>query len=206
MGEGASINYFYGNTLLDGSSFSFVANPIAILKGRIIAFAVFGAYTLFQTVEPVVSLFIMLAVFPFIPLLVVRSMRFRMQNTEYRGLKFNFTGSVGHAYSFSSAGSFLPTSAWEFFSLVGLPKETILAGELEIREQAFREFPPCRSLLQMCRNLYPHGDRDDLSRDLDIGGRHDSWLGDFGFVAGIFFSTFPWEFYGPIGMSVRPIT
>ena len=57
--------------------------------------------------EPVVSLVIMLAVFPLIPLLVVRSMRFRMQNTEYRGLKFNFTGSVGYAYSIFFGGVIL---------------------------------------------------------------------------------------------------
>ena len=30
--------YFYGNTTLDGSSFEYLANPISILKGRLIVF------------------------------------------------------------------------------------------------------------------------------------------------------------------------
>src|SRR6187549_4298956 len=38
------LRYFYGSTLLDGASFEYHGRPIAILKGRIIAFA---AYLLF---------------------------------------------------------------------------------------------------------------------------------------------------------------
>ena len=35
-----TVNYFYGNTKLGNSSFSYTANPVSILKGRIIAFVV----------------------------------------------------------------------------------------------------------------------------------------------------------------------
>jgi uncharacterized membrane protein YjgN (DUF898 family) len=137
-----TINYFYGNTSLDGSCFSFVANPIAILKGRIIAFAFFGAYTFFQTVEPVVSLVIMLAVFPLIPLLVVRSMRFRMQNTEYRGLKFNFTGSVGYAYSIFFGGVILTyISLGILFPWWECQKKQYLLGNLRYGKTRFESFP-----------------------------------------------------------------
>src|SRR3954470_15403338 len=37
--------YFYGHTSIDGDTFDYRGNPIAILKGRIIAFLVFIAYT-----------------------------------------------------------------------------------------------------------------------------------------------------------------
>ena len=37
--------YFYGNTVLAGSSFEYLANPITILKGRLIAFALFVVYS-----------------------------------------------------------------------------------------------------------------------------------------------------------------
>jgi len=137
-----TINYFYGNTSLDGSSFSFVANPVAILKGRIIAFGLFGLYTYFQAVEPVVSLLIMLAVFPLIPLLVVRSMRFRMQNTEYRGLKFNFTGSVGHAYSIFFGGVILTyISLGILFPWWDCQKKQYLLGNLKYGSTRFESFP-----------------------------------------------------------------
>ena len=33
--------YFYNNTLIDGVGFDYHANPIAILKGRVIAFVLF---------------------------------------------------------------------------------------------------------------------------------------------------------------------
>lgn len=137
-----SIHYFYGNTSLDGSSFSFVANPVAILKGRIITFALFGAYTFFQTVEPVVSLILLLAVFPLIPLLVVRSMRFRMQNTEYRGLKFNFTGSVGHAYSIFFGGVILTYITFGIlFPWWDCQKKQYLLGNLKYGNRRFESFP-----------------------------------------------------------------
>ena len=34
--------YFYSNTELDGSSFEYLADPVAILKGRLIAVGIFA--------------------------------------------------------------------------------------------------------------------------------------------------------------------
>src|SRR5882762_4688985 len=36
--------YFFGHTRIDGESFEYRANPIAILKGRLIAVALFAAF------------------------------------------------------------------------------------------------------------------------------------------------------------------
>lgn len=102
-----TLNYFYGNTTLDGASFSFVANPISILKGRLLVFAFFIAYSLLQTAYPLYSLLLMFAVLPLVPLLIVRAMRFRMQNTQYRGLRFDFAGSVGQSYAIYLGGLIL---------------------------------------------------------------------------------------------------
>ena len=182
-----TINYFYGNTLLDGSSFSFVANPIAILKGRIIAFAVFGAYTLFQTVEPVVSLFIMLAVFPLIPLLVVRSMRFRMQNTEYRGLKFNFTGSVGHAYSLFFGGVILTyISMGILFPWWDCQKKQYLLGNLRYGNKRFESFPRA-GVFYKCAGICILMGIGMTFLMILISVAGGLLAGDFGFVAGILF-------------------
>ena len=182
-----TINYFYGNTSLDGSSFSFVANPIAILKGRIIAFAVFGAYTFFQTVEPVVSLFIMLAVFPLIPLLVVRSMRFRMQNTEYRGLKFNFTGSVGHAYSLFFGGVILTyISMGILFPWWDCQKKQYLLGNLRYGNKRFESFPRA-GVFYKCAGICILMGIGMTFLMILISVAGGLLAGDFGFVAGILF-------------------
>ncbi len=182
-----TINYFYGNTLLDGSSFSFVANPIAILKGRIIAFAVFGAYTLFQTVEPIVSLVIMLAVFPLIPLLVVRSMRFRMQNTEYRGLKFNFTGSVGHAYSLYFGGVILTyISMGILFPWWDCQKKQYLLGNLRYGNKRFESFPRA-GVFYKCAGICILMGIGMTFLVILISVAGGLLAGDFGFVAGILF-------------------
>ena len=182
-----TINYFYGNTILDGSSFSFVANPIAILKGRIIAFAVFGAYTFFQTVEPVVSLFIMLAVFPLIPLLVVRSMRFRMQNTEYRGLKFNFTGSVGHAYSLFFGGVILTyISMGILFPWWDCQKKQYLLGNLRYGNKRFESFPRA-GVFYKCAGICILMGIGMTFLMILISVAGGLLAGDFGFVAGILF-------------------
>ena len=180
-----TINYFYGNTILDGSSFSFVANPIAILKGRIIAFAVFGAYTFFQTVEPVVSLVIMLAVFPLIPLLVVRSMRFRMQNTEYRGLKFNFTGSVGHAYSLFFGGVILTyISMGILFPWWDCQKKQYLLGNLRYGNKRFESFPRA-GVFYKCAGICILMGIGMTFLMILLSVAAGFLAGDFGFVAGI---------------------
>src|SRR5512132_4595905 len=48
--------YFYGSTLLQGSSFEYLGNPVAILKGRLIVLAAFTAYALLKEVHAVIGL------------------------------------------------------------------------------------------------------------------------------------------------------
>jgi uncharacterized membrane protein YjgN (DUF898 family) len=90
--------YFYRNTRLAGAGFDYHGDPIAILKGRIIAAMLFGAYYAAGALSPiagVAAFFVLVAVMPW---LISRSLRFRFYNTSYRGLHFRFTGSTGDAY------------------------------------------------------------------------------------------------------------
>ena len=52
--------YFYRNTLVDGSSFEYLASPIAILKGRIIAAVALAAF--FAAQQYSLTLYVILAV------------------------------------------------------------------------------------------------------------------------------------------------
>ena len=93
-----TVNYFYGNTKLGNSSFSYTANPVSILKGRIIAFVVLMAYTFMSESSPLLGSLIFILVALLVPFVIVSSMKFKMYNTEYRGLRFGFVGTVGEAY------------------------------------------------------------------------------------------------------------
>lgn len=93
-----SRRYFYGNTWLDGSSFDYLASPVTILKGRLIAFAVIVAYVLTTNVYPMSTPVFALAFLLLLPGLIVRSLRFNARNSAYRNLSFDFQGGSGEAF------------------------------------------------------------------------------------------------------------
>lgn len=90
--------YFYRNTWLAGASFDYHASPTAILKGRILALVLFTAYS--QSIRISMTLyFVMLGVVMLVlPFLIQRSLRFKLHNSSYRGLRFRFAGDVAGAY------------------------------------------------------------------------------------------------------------
>jgi uncharacterized membrane protein YjgN (DUF898 family) len=89
--------YFYGHTWLAQSNFEYHGNPIAILKGRLIAFAAFVAYTLASGFHPRGAAWVLLALSPAIPWLLVRSMKFNAVNSSWRNVRFHFTGEYRRA-------------------------------------------------------------------------------------------------------------
>ena len=92
------LQYFYRNTHVAGAAFDYHGDPIAIFKGRIIAAILFGAYTFSGLVGPVATLATIVGIGAILPWLLSRSLRFRLHNTSYRGLRFRFTGSTRSAY------------------------------------------------------------------------------------------------------------
>lgn len=93
-----TMQYFYRNTRLDGASFDYHGRASAILKGRAIVFGLAMVFQLASHISPFLALALGLAVAVVFPLLLVRSLRFRMANSSYRGLRFAFTGSDAQAY------------------------------------------------------------------------------------------------------------
>lgn len=89
--------YFYGNTQLDGASFEYLANPVKILQGRIIAFIFLVLYSVSGQVSVVAGLVMGLLLLVLLPWLVVRSLAFNARNSAYRNIRFNFTGKIGDA-------------------------------------------------------------------------------------------------------------
>jgi len=93
-----TLQYFYRNTRLDGATFDYHGKPSAILKGRAIVFVLGLALNVCAKVSPILALVMAVVLAAVFPLLLVRSLRFRMANSSYRGLRFAFTGSDADAY------------------------------------------------------------------------------------------------------------
>lgn len=89
--------YFYGNTLLAGSSFEYLADPIAILKGRAIVVTLFVGASLIGALSPIAGALLNLAFIPLVPWLICRGLAFRNRNTAWRNVRFGFDGGLGEA-------------------------------------------------------------------------------------------------------------
>lgn len=85
--------YFWQNTQLDGHAFDFHGNPVAILKGRIVALALLVAYTWsfeFSLAAGLVTIALLLVAGPW---LFVKAQQFKFGNTSLRGLRFGFAAT-----------------------------------------------------------------------------------------------------------------
>lgn len=89
--------YFYSQTLLDNSPFQYLGQPLPILKGRLVAVALFLLWYLssyfFVTLMPAV---IILA-FILAPWVLVRSAAFNARYSAFRNMRFNFNGTYWDA-------------------------------------------------------------------------------------------------------------
>lgn len=92
-----TLRWFYGHTLLDDQAFSYLASPMQILKGRLIALAALAAYYTASFFVPMLALALLALFFVLLPWIVVNSLRFRARQSAYRSLRFDFTGKIGEA-------------------------------------------------------------------------------------------------------------
>lgn len=89
--------YFYGNTLLDGASFSYTANPVKILIGRIIAFVFFVVYAVAGELSIVAGIIMAGLLLVIMPWVICKSLRFNAHYSRYRNVPFVFHGRMGEA-------------------------------------------------------------------------------------------------------------
>ncbi|MEO0438857.1 MAG: YjgN family protein [Pseudomonadota bacterium] len=90
--------YFYSNTYLNDSAFEYTADPVKILKGRLLAAGLFLAIQLAAYLAPVVSDIAFLLLMLAFPALLVLALRFRMHYTRWRGIRFVFAPDFTGAY------------------------------------------------------------------------------------------------------------
>jgi uncharacterized membrane protein YjgN (DUF898 family) len=92
------LQFFYRHTRLAGAGFDYHGDPIAILKGRMVGLVLFGLYSAMGYAGTVLTLVILVVLAVLLPWLLGRSLRFRLHNSSYRGLRFKFHGTTKQAY------------------------------------------------------------------------------------------------------------
>jgi uncharacterized membrane protein YjgN (DUF898 family) len=89
--------YIYGNLELAGSHFDYMARPLIILRGRLLALALLVGYLLAGSSFPLLSGAFALLLTLATPWLIVRSRMFNMRYTVYRNIRFSFNPVYGQA-------------------------------------------------------------------------------------------------------------
>ncbi len=89
--------YFQSNTEVDGHRFAYLATPIQILKGRIIALLLFIAFYFVTAISPFMAGILVLCYFFAVPWLLCKSFKFNLQMISYRNIRFNFHGQYAKA-------------------------------------------------------------------------------------------------------------
>jgi uncharacterized membrane protein YjgN (DUF898 family) len=92
------LQYFYRHTRISNASFDYHGKPLAILKGRLLASVLFGSYYAASAISPTVGFVAFAMLAAVLPWLLARSLRFRLYNSSYRGLRFHFHGTTAEAY------------------------------------------------------------------------------------------------------------
>lgn len=136
------LRYFYGHTWLDGHNFAYLANPVKILKGRVLAVALLIIYSAATSLLPGLALYILTGALLLVPLVIVTSSAFQLRNSAYRNVRFGFGGAVRAAYAalLPPLGVLLLIVAAIWFSVdaEGVYDET--TGEMQSRADLLSSF------------------------------------------------------------------
>jgi uncharacterized membrane protein YjgN (DUF898 family) len=84
------IKYFYNNTHIDGHALDFHAEPKKMLRGSAIVGVFFILYSMAVDLSPIAGAVAIIAFLALAPVLFRASMRFRLANTSWRGMRFRF--------------------------------------------------------------------------------------------------------------------
>jgi len=92
------LRYFHGATELDGQPLAFHADPWKMLRGYLLVGAMLALYSVAGQFSPTAGLVAFAIVALVWPALWHSSLRFRLANTSWRGLRLRYTGTVQQAY------------------------------------------------------------------------------------------------------------
>ena len=139
--------YFYGNLRLGEHHFAYLADPVQILKGRIIAFGLLALYWAGWNFVPITAMGLLIVGVLALPAILVAASRFKMRNSGYRNIRFRYTASFAEAYRtfIKPIAIILGLSAIGYLLLYQIDPETLTAlatsGQTEELPDDFRVTP-----------------------------------------------------------------
>lgn len=89
--------YFYSHTVLDGTPFQYLAQPLPILKGRLVAAALFLVYYLSSHYFTAILPYVLAAGLVLAPWVIIRSAAFNARYSAYRNISFVYQASYRDA-------------------------------------------------------------------------------------------------------------
>jgi uncharacterized membrane protein YjgN (DUF898 family) len=89
--------YFYGNTRVNGAGFEYLANPVKILKGRIVVGGILVIAAVVSHFFPLIQFLFVAVMGVLAPWLITRSLMFNAHNSAWRNIRFGFKASYGQA-------------------------------------------------------------------------------------------------------------
>lgn len=92
------LRWFHGHTQLAGSSFAYHGDPVAILKGRLIAAALLAIYVVAGHIDPMYALAVLGVLALAGPWLIVRARMFTLRMSSWRGVRFDFDADYAGSY------------------------------------------------------------------------------------------------------------
>lgn len=129
--------YFYGNTFLQDSSFEYLADPLKILKGRLIVFGFFVLYAIATTIAVAAGALFGLFFLLIFPWVFVRALAFNARNSSYRNIRFDFNASYGRA-----AGVFIGGGVLAALTLgLGYPYFVYLRSKFVVGKSGYGSTP-----------------------------------------------------------------
>tara|TARA_B100001250_G_C19787326_1_gene784799 strand:- start:1122 stop:2114 length:993 start_codon:yes stop_codon:yes gene_type:complete len=90
--------YLYNSICIDDHHFDYHAQPIQILKGRLIAILVLVIVSSLSIINESIYFIALLVIFFAAPWLINRSISFNMRMTSYRNVRFNFKGDYWNTF------------------------------------------------------------------------------------------------------------
>jgi len=90
--------YFHKNTLVGSDALGFHADPWKMFRGYLLVLVLGGTYSAVSTFVPELAWLPLLVLAVLWPVLWRSSLMFRLRNTSWRGVRFEFEGSLRGAY------------------------------------------------------------------------------------------------------------
>ncbi len=90
--------YFYSNLFIDENNFRYLAEPMAILKGRLVAITALVVLSIISQIQPMIGVGLMLVLFLAIPYFFNQSMAFNNRMSAYKNIQFRFNGTYLEAF------------------------------------------------------------------------------------------------------------